>query len=73
MVLSPTFGYEGGAILGKNFLALFKQVGFADAGIVTEAGFESSPITEGMLFRTTKPMVGNIGKGDKPLDDLLTK
>jgi hypothetical protein len=52
---------------------LFKQVGFVDAEIVTETGFKSSPITEGMLFRATKPMVGNIGKGEKPLDDLLTK
>jgi hypothetical protein len=52
---------------------LFKKVGFADAEIVTETGFKSSPITEGILFRATKPMVGNMRKGDKPLDDLLSK
>jgi len=52
---------------------LFKQVGFADAEIVTETGFKSSPITEGMLLCATKPMPGEIRNGDKPLDDLLGK
>jgi hypothetical protein len=52
---------------------LFKRVGFADAEIVAETGFKSSPITEGMLFRATKPMIGTLGKGDRPLDDLLSK
>ena len=52
---------------------MFKKVGFADAELVTETGFKSSPITEGMLFRATKPIAGDIRKGDKPLDDLLSK
>ncbi len=52
---------------------MFKQVGFADAEIVTETGFKSSPVTEGMLFRATKPVIGSLGKGDKPLDDLFPR
>lgn len=64
MVPYRIFGCEGGAIPGKDFLALFKQVGFADAEIVIETGFKNSPITESMLFYATKPMVGNIGIGN---------
>jgi hypothetical protein len=45
----------GGAIPGKDFLAIIKQAGFADAEIVSETGFNSSPVTKGALFRATRP------------------
>jgi hypothetical protein len=31
-----------------------KKVGFVDAGLVAETGFNSSPITKGVLLRATK-------------------
>ena len=40
---------------GKDFLALMKQAGFADAEMVSEAGFNSSPVTKGVLFRAARP------------------
>ncbi len=39
-----------------------KKVGLADAGLVAETGFNSSPITKGVLFRAIKPA---ISKADK--------
>jgi hypothetical protein len=32
-----------------------KQVGFVEAELVAETGFDSSPITKGVLFRAKKP------------------
>lgn len=45
----------GGAIPGKDFLAMLKNAGFAHAELVSETGFHSSPVTSGVLFRATKP------------------
>jgi len=44
----------GGAIPGKDFLAIMKQAGFAEVEMVSETGFNSSPITKGVLFRAAK-------------------
>src|SRR5208337_5610765 len=41
----------GGAVPGKDFLAIIKQAGFADAEMVSETGLNSSPVTKGVLFR----------------------
>lgn len=38
-----------------DFLALIQKVGFADAELVSETGFNSSPKTRGVLFRARKP------------------
>jgi hypothetical protein len=46
----------GGAIPGKDFLAMIKESGFARAEMVSETGFNSSPVTKGVLFRAVKPV-----------------
>ena len=51
----------GGAIPGKDFLAMIKESGFVDAEMVSETGFNSSPVTKGVLFRAVKP-VASISK-----------
>lgn len=45
----------GGAIPGKDFLAIIEQVGFVEAEMVSETGFNSSPVTKGVLFRAMRP------------------
>ena len=35
---------------------MFNLVGFVDAELVSETGFNSSAVTKGMLFRATKPL-----------------
>jgi len=47
----------GGAIPGKDFLAIMRQAGFADVEMVSETGFNSSAVTKGVLFRAVKPAV----------------
>jgi len=37
-----------------DFLTLVEEAGFADAEMVAETGFNSSPITKGVLFRAVK-------------------
>jgi hypothetical protein len=45
----------GGAIPGMDFLEILKLVGFVEAEMVCETGFNSSPVTKGVLFRAAKP------------------
>jgi hypothetical protein len=45
------FRLEGGAIPGKDFLALIQQAGFIDSELVGETGFNGSPVTKGVLLR----------------------
>ena len=45
---------EGGAIPGKDFLAILEQAGFKKVELVTKTGFNSSPKTEGVLIRAQK-------------------
>jgi hypothetical protein len=45
----------GGAIPGKDFLAIMREAGFAGVEMVSETGFNSSPVTKGVLFRAVKP------------------
>jgi hypothetical protein len=40
---------------GKDFLAMLKKAGFRQAELVAETGFNSSPVTKGVLFRAQKP------------------
>jgi alkylhydroperoxidase/carboxymuconolactone decarboxylase family protein YurZ len=47
----------GGAIPGKDFLAIMRQAGFVEAEMVSETGFNSSPVTTGTLFRAARPTV----------------
>ncbi len=38
---------------------MMREAGFADAELVAETGFNSSPVTRGVLFRAAKPAVAN--------------
>ena len=46
----------GGAIPGKDFLVMIKEAGFRDVEMVAETGFNSSPVTKGVLFRAVRPV-----------------
>jgi hypothetical protein len=37
-----------------DFLTLLDQTGFSGAELVSETGFNSSPMTKGVLFRASK-------------------
>jgi hypothetical protein len=37
---------------------MMREAGFADAELVAETGFNSSPVTKGVLFRAVKPVIG---------------
>ena len=52
----------GGAIPGKDFLAIMRQAGFADVEMVSETGFNSSAVTQGVLFRAVKPRYSKNGE-----------
>jgi hypothetical protein len=59
----------GGAIPGKDFLAIMKQAGFADVEMVSETGFNSSPVTKGILFGAVKPAVST---SDRKSNSMVT-
>lgn len=42
-----------------DFLALLKEIGFENAELVAKTGFDSSPKTEGVLFRAAKSMISS--------------
>jgi hypothetical protein len=43
---------------------MVKEAGFVDAELVGETGFNSSPVTKGMLFRARKPAISEVQKFD---------
>jgi hypothetical protein len=53
-----------GAIPGKVFLAMMLQAGFADAEIVGETGFNTSPVTKGVTIRALKRVAAVIRDSD---------
>jgi hypothetical protein len=40
-----------------DFLAMLYEAGFIDVELVKDTGFNSSPVTKGVLFRSKKPEV----------------
>ena len=38
-----------------DFLAMLNEAGFVEVEIVKDTGFNSSPLTKGVLFRAKKP------------------
>jgi hypothetical protein len=48
-----------------DFLKLLQQVGFEDAELVSETGFNSSPKTKGVLIRARKTERLNAWKEEK--------
>jgi len=61
----------GGAIPGKDFLAILEQVGFGEAEMVSEKGLNSSPVTKGVLFRAVKPAVSISQRGSDSMAALV--
>jgi hypothetical protein len=58
----------GGAVPGKDFLAIIKQAGFADAEMVSETGLNSSPVTRGVLFRAVRPALSASDRRSNSMD-----
>jgi len=56
-----------------DFLALLKQAGFADIELLAETGFNSSPVTNGALFRAIKPVISIVKEKGETTDDSLSK
>jgi len=46
--------WQGGAIPGEDFPAMLKETGFAQTELVAPTGFNSSPVTQGGLFRAVR-------------------
>jgi len=52
---------------------MLKEAGFVDAEVVGETGFDSSPVTKGMLFRARKPTISEVRRFDMQTKDVLSK
>jgi alkylhydroperoxidase/carboxymuconolactone decarboxylase family protein YurZ len=52
---------------------MLKDAGFADVELVAETGFNSSPVTKGVLFRAIKSAIPDVRRLDMPPRDSLAK
>lgn len=52
---------------------MLKEAGFVDAELVTETGFNSSPVTKGVLFRARRLSLSEVGRVDMQTNDTLSK
>jgi len=52
---------------------MLKEAGFVDAELVGETGFNSSPVTKGMLFRARKSAISEVRRFDMQTKDALSK
>jgi alkylhydroperoxidase/carboxymuconolactone decarboxylase family protein YurZ len=52
---------------------MLKEVGFADFELVAETGFNSSPVTKGVLFHATKSAISDVGRVEMEPKDALSK
>ena len=52
---------------------MLKEAGFADVEWVAETGFNSSPVTKGVLFRARKSAISDIGRVAMEPKDTLSK
>ena len=50
-----------------------KEVGLEDAELVVDTGFDSSPVTKGVLLRATKPAVWEVRERGTAMEDTLRK
>jgi len=50
---------------------MLREAGFGDAELTAETGFNSSPVTQGVLFRAVKPAPADLGRPD--MTDALSK
>jgi predicted metal-binding protein len=49
-----------------------RQAGFEEGELVTETGFNSSPVTKGALFRAVKPLAVTVGERAEVEDQMET-
>ena len=52
---------------------MLKEAGFGDAELVGETGFNSSPVTRGMLFRARKSAISEVRRFDMQTKGVLSK
>jgi alkylhydroperoxidase/carboxymuconolactone decarboxylase family protein YurZ len=51
---------------------MLNEVGFAHVELVAETGFNSSPVTKGVLFHATKSAVSDVGRVEMEPKDTLS-
>jgi alkylhydroperoxidase/carboxymuconolactone decarboxylase family protein YurZ len=52
---------------------MMREAGFTEAELVAETGFNSSPLTRGVLFRAKRPAISDAGRVEaSPRDPLGT-
>lgn len=56
-----------------DFLAVIHEAGFTDVEMVAETGFNSSPVTKGVLIRAIRPTTVDSGRYELSSPDLLGK
>ena len=56
-----------------DFLALMREVGFEHTELVADTGFNSSPVTKGVLLRATKPAVRKVQERGTAMEGTLSK
>lgn len=52
---------------------MLKETGFVDVDLVSETGFNSSPVTKGVLFRARKSAISDVGRFQMQPKDALSK
>ena len=54
-----------------DFLAMIRKAGFTDVEMVSETGFNSSPVTKGVLIRARRPTTADSGRQEVSSPDLI--
>jgi hypothetical protein len=52
---------------------MLNETGFVDVELVSETGFNSSPVTKGVLFRARKSAISDVGRFEMQPKDALSK
>ena len=52
---------------------MLNEAGFANVELVGETGFNSSPVTKGVLFRARKSAISDFGRVEMQAKDALSK
>jgi len=52
---------------------MLNETGFVDVELVSETGFNSSPVTKGVLFRASKSEISDVGRFEMESKDALSK
>lgn len=52
---------------------MLNEVGFVDVELVGETGFNSSPVTKGVLFRAKKSPISDVRRFEIQVKDALSK